>query len=225
MRTPTAVTAAVLTATAVLVLTACGGGDSGDSSGSDKISGAPAATTAPPVTTPAAAPIGAPPQIDPALKLPADLKLTFGWSTPADHAQAMALVTSADFIQAIDHGVVKQSVQGSSLTQYASGAALDYANRYIQQYIDHGWSLTGTDRYYDPKVKLTAGGTAAQVTVCEDQSKIFGKVIKTGKVLTTPVDDSSYLSYSIVVARLPTPTELWQAQSITVKEKALECKQ
>jgi hypothetical protein len=220
---PTALTAAALAATAALTLSACGGG-SGD--GDSTISPTPPATTAstaPPTT--AATPAGEPLTIDPALTLPADLKLNFDWQQPSDHTQAIALVTAANFMQSVIHGVVKQNPKDSGLVTYSAGDARTFGTDYVQQYIDHKWTVTGTDHYYDPKVDVTSSKASAQVTFCENQSKIFSKDIKTGKVFTTPESDSSYVSYAIVVAKLPLPTELWQAESITVKEKALECKQ
>lgn len=222
MRVRTALSAAALATTAALTMTACGGGSGG---GNDKIPTTPSTST-----TTAAAPTTAPPsgaalKIDPALKLPADLTVTFDWTLPSDHNQAVALVASADFIQAMTHAVVKQNTSDPVLAAYSAGDALSFGKSYVQQYVSHGWTLTGTDRYYSPKVQLSSAKSSAQVTFCEDQSKVFGKVISTGKILTTTPSDSSYVSYTITVSKLPVRTELWQAQSITVKEKALQCKQ
>ncbi len=222
MRARTAVTAAALAAASALILTACGGGSGGD----DKITSSPstAASSASPSASPSPAG-GASLKIDPALSLPADLKMQFDFKLPANHSESLALTTSADFMQAMNHAVVKQSTKDPSLAVYSAGDALAFGKSYVQQYVTHGWTLTGTDLFYTPKVTLSTGKSAAQVTFCENQGKVYGKVIKTGKVLTTPEDDNSYVSYTVSVARLPTPTEVWQAQSITVKEKALQCKQ
>lgn len=221
MRGRTAVTAATL-ATAAVLLTACGGGGSGDS---DKISSPPSTTAAPSSSaTATSTATGAPTKIDPSLALPADLRLNFDWAAPTDHAQAIALATAANFIQSMDHAVVKQSTKDAGLATYSSGKARSFATTFVQDYITHRWTLTGTDHFYRPKVTLGANKTYGEVTFCDNQSKVYGKEIKTGKVLTTPEDDSSYVSYSVVVAKLQLPTEVWQAQSITVKEKALQCK-
>lgn len=137
----------------------------------------------------------------------------------------MALTAAANFIQAMNHAVVKQTTEDPGLTTYAAGDALAFGRSYVQQYVSHSWTLTGADRFYGPKVEISSDKASGQVTFCENQSKVYGKEVKTGKVLTTQESDNSYVSYEIVLAKLPTQTEVWQAQSITVKEKASQCKQ
>jgi hypothetical protein len=223
MRATSAALAALLTAATAAGVTACGG----SGGGSDTIDGGSSPTpTAASVsaTTPEAAK-GAPPRIDPALALPADLKVVFDWSTPAGHTQAAALTDAADFIQAITHAVVKQDRNDVLLRAYAAHDALAYAQNYVQQNVQRGLTLTGTDRYYRPAVKVGTGGETVEITLCNDQGRLFSKETATGKVHTSPPDDASYSVFDIVMARLPTSTELWQANSITVKGKALECEQ
>ncbi|MEE4543182.1 hypothetical protein V2S66_14535 [Streptomyces sp. V4-01] len=224
MRARTAVTTAALAATAALVLTACGGG--GGSGDSDKIASSPTATTPSAAPTTAATPTGgAPLRIDPSLALPADLKVSFDFPAPADRTESVALSASANFMQSMMFAVVKQNASTSGLHTYGSGKAYTYAQQYVQNHIAAKKSLTGTDLFYRPVVKLQSNKSVAEVTFCENQSHLYSKEIRTGKVHTTAPSDEDYTSYDIVLTKAPTQAEWWQAQSVDYKERALECKQ
>ncbi|MET9220558.1 hypothetical protein ABZX65_17555 [Streptomyces sp. NPDC003300] len=224
MRARSAFPVAALAATAALTLSACGGGSGG---GDSKISPttAPSATATATATSAQPTATGGVLTVDPALALPADLKLDFDWRLPADDAEAGVLTASADFMQSMTHGVVEQSVKGGALNTYAEGDAYSYAKQYVQMHIDAKKTVTGTDRFFRPAVKLLAKNSAAEVTFCEDQSKLFSKEIGTGKVHVTGADDRNYVSYQLVLSLFRPGTQLWRAQSITTKERALECKQ
>jgi hypothetical protein len=217
------VTTAALAATAALALAACGGG--GGSGDSDKIASSPTATSTAAATTPPTPTGGAPLKIDPSLALPADLKVTFTWPTPANSAQAAALSSAANYIQAIDHAVVKQNKNDPPLRAYAADDALAYAQSFVQENVAAKLTVTGTDSYYRPVLSTLGGGDSIDVKLCNNQSKVYSKEIATGKVNVTPVDDRSYVLYDIVMVKLPTAHAIWQAHSITVKEKSLQCKQ
>lgn len=224
MRARTAVTAAALAAAAALTLTACGGSSSG---GDSKISTAPS-TSASPSASASASPSGASGtalKIDPALKLPADLNTQFQWATPKDAAQAAALSGAANYIQAIDHAVVKQNKNDAGLVGYAAEGALTYAQGYVQQNVDQKLTMTGTDRYYGPTFTTASGGGSVEVKLCNDQSKLYSKDVVGGKVHVTGASDRNYVSWDIVMVKLPTANAVWQARAVTVKEKALQCKQ
>ncbi len=224
MRARTAVTTAALAATAALTLTACGGG--GGSDDSDTIATpTPTATAAPATTTPTPTSASAPLKIDPALALPADLKVTFTWSTPADATQAAALSAAANYLQAIDHAVTAQNRNDPPLRAYAADDALAYAQNFVQENVKEKLTVTGTDAYYQPVLTTVSGGGSVDVKLCENQSKAYSKEVATGKVHVTPADDRSYVSYDIVMVKLPTAHAIWQAHTVTVKEKSLQCKQ
>jgi hypothetical protein len=223
MRARTAATTGALAAAAALLLAACGGG----SDGSDPISThrtAPA--TSPPTASAPVTPAGGRPlTVDPSLALPADLKLTFDWTLPADRTQAAVLTAGANYMQSLVHGVVRQSTAKSGLRTYAAGQAYTYATQYVQLHVDARKTLTGTDRYYRPVVEVAANKAAAQVTFCENQSKLYSKDVATRKIDVTGENNDSYLSYRLVLALFRPGTDLWQAQSVTVKERALQCEQ
>lgn len=217
MRAPTAVTATALAAAAATVLSACGGG-SGGSSGT--VSPAPSAAS----TSPAAGG-GTRLTIDPAFVLPAGLRLRFAWPMPPDHATSAALNASANFMESMVFGVVRQSTTAGGLPNYAADGALTYAKEYVQNHIKAKKTVTGTDLFYRPKVTLNAGNTVAEVTFCENQSAFFSKEIPTGKVHTTTPSDDDYTSYDLVVTKAPTKTEWWQVTSVDYTTRAVECKQ
>lgn len=227
MRVPAAVTAAALTAATALVLSACGGGGGSDTI--DKGSGGDAGTapsSAPPATS-TAAPSAPPVTADPNLALPADLKLVFDWPAPTGHAEAAALGNAANFMRSIAHGIVHRNTDEPLVGQYAQagGGAARYARTQIAQAVDHGWTETGTDRFYRPTVKVTSAKTAATVGFCDFQGKVYGKDVKTRKLLSTAVSDNSYVYFTIVMAKFPTGADLWQAVSVDAKAKATQCKE
>ncbi|MCZ4120108.1 hypothetical protein [Streptomyces sp. H39-S7] len=221
MRAPTALTAAALATASALLLTACGG--SGGSSGkSGTIDGAQTTAPSAPATPSASAP---PTATGPDLTLPADLKLEFAWTAPSDHAKAVALADAAHFVQSIAHGVVKRNANDPGLTTYSRDAALTYGKFHVKNHLTHGWTLTGTNRFYRPQIRVAADGQTAEVAFCNDQTKMYGREVKTGKVLYTQPSDKDLSYYSVIMTKLPTSPELWQAKSIDVKGKATQCKQ
>ncbi|BBA99935.1 hypothetical protein RVR_6774 [Actinacidiphila reveromycinica] len=222
MRVRTAATATALAAAAALTLTACGGGSG---SGDDKISAAPSTSAATPAPSTAPSGNGTALKIDPALALPADLKAQFSWTAPKNADEAAALSGAANFIQAIDHAVVQQNKSDPGLIGYAADDALAYAQNYVQQNVDQKLTMTGTDRYYGPTFTLGSGGGSVEVKLCNDQSKLYSKEVVGGKVHVTGASDRNYVSWDIVMVKLPTAQAVWQAHAVTVKEKALQCKQ
>lgn len=233
MRDHWAATAFTVTVVAAVTLTGCGGGSGGDSatiSPAAQTTGPPATTTAAP--TGASGPQAGPPlKIDPAVALPKDVKVVFDWTMPRDPAQNAALTAAANYLQAIDHAIVKQNAQDPPLHAYAAADALDYARGFVQQNIDDKLTLSGTDRFFRP-VFGTGGtgakggsGGAVEIKLCNNQSKIYSKEIVGGKVHVTGEDNRNYVFYDIVVVELPAAHPYWQAQGITVKEGALQCKQ
>ena len=224
MRVRTAVTAAALAASAALTLSACGGGSG---SGNDKIpsaSGTSATTPASPSASPSQAG-GKPLRIDPGLAMPAGVKVAFDLSAPNNSVQAAALSGAADFIQSIDHAVVKQNANDPGLRGYAAGGALAYGQNFVRENVGQKLTLSGTDRYYEPVFGAAGGATTVEVTLCNDQSKLYSKEVATGKVDVTGASDRNYVLWDIVMVKLPSAKAIWQAHGVTVKEKALQCKQ
>lgn len=208
-------TATVLTATAALLLTACG-----DDSPSDDIKGADTGTSSPSVSAPAS------PEADrPDVSVPKDLQLVFDFDEPSDTDHAAALADAANYIRALNHGITQQDPDDPAYQFYSGAGAARYAKSQIQEYVDGGWTVTGTDRYYDAETDSADSSKAAKtvlVTFCEDQSKAYGKEVKSGKVHRTEESLASYQKFSILMSSQE-DSPVWRAQQITVAGKAKEC--
>ncbi|MBU6531930.1 hypothetical protein ACFUIW_24045 [Streptomyces sp. NPDC057245] len=201
-------TAATLTATAALLLTACGSG--GDTEGASGPSSSP--------SPPRAADVNRPD-----VGLPEDLKLVFDFEEPSDADSAAALDDAANYIRALNHGITEQDPKDPAYGFYSAAGAARYAESQIQEYVDGGWTLTGEDRYYQAGTSPAGEGESIVVTFCEDQSRAYGKEVTTGKVHRTEESLASYQKFSLLMA----PQEdspVWRAQQITVEGKAAACR-
>ncbi|MER7932340.1 MULTISPECIES: hypothetical protein [unclassified Streptomyces] len=219
-RTLPAVTA--LAATAALLLTACGSGD--DKAGdNDKIAGADRATKTP---TASASASGAPAEDKPDgvdVSLPKDVNLVFDWDRPKDKNEAAAMEDAANFMRSIYRGVVKHSTKDASLAAYATGDGLNYATVQINEWMKGGWTATGTRRHYDATTRSASNGTSVEVGFCSDASKFYGKEIKTGKVLKTKPSLKDFGYYKIIMVKVATSENLWQASKVYVETGARQC--
>ncbi|MGW7277540.1 hypothetical protein ACWGIV_04375 [Streptomyces sp. NPDC054844] len=212
-------TAATFTATAALLLTACGGG--GDDTSSDDIKGA--GTGSPSASASA---LNAPDANRPDVRLPEDLELVFDFEKPSDVDAAAALDDAANYIRALNHGITEQNAKDPAYRFYSAAGATRYAESQIKEYVDGGWTLTGEDRYYQAETSPVGEAEKAKtilVTFCEDQSKAYGKEVKTGKVHRTEESLASYQKFSILMASQQ-DSPVWRAQQITVEGKAAECR-
>ncbi|WP_328550166.1 hypothetical protein [Streptomyces sp. NBC_00366] len=224
MKRRTLPAAAALTATAALLLTACGSGDDKPSN-NDKIAGADQGTKKP---TASASSSGAPAEdkpdgVDVSLPKNMDLTMVFDWDKPNDKNEAAAMEDSANFLRAIYRGIGKRSTKDAALTTYATGDGLHYAQVQIDAWIKGGWTATGTERHYDASTRSTTNGQAVEVAFCVDSSKFYGKEIKTGKVLKTKPSLADFDHFKIVMVKLPTAEGLWQASKVYVQTKAAKC--
>ncbi|AKZ57394.1 conserved exported protein of unknown function [Streptomyces ambofaciens ATCC 23877] len=215
--------AAALTATAALLLTACGGGDA-DSGENDKIAGADQGSAQP---TKSPSPSGAPAADKPDgvdVSLPKDMNLTFDWEKPEDKNEAAAMEDAANFFRAIYRGVDKRTSNVAAVTAYATGEGLHYAKTQIDSRVDGGWTATGTRRHYEASTRATSNGNSVEVAFCVDSSKFYGKEVKTGKILRSEPSIADYDHFRVIMVKYPTGAGLWQASKVFVKTKAEECR-
>ncbi|MFJ3442664.1 hypothetical protein ACIPM2_16010 [Streptomyces sp. NPDC086081] len=214
--------AVALTATAALLLTACGSGDDkpGDN---DKIAGAdqgastPKESTKPSPSQPGNKPDG----VD--VSLPKDMNLVFDWKRPKDENEAAAMDDAANFFRAIYRGVDKRTTKDAAVTTYATGDGLHYADTQINAWIDGGWTATGTLRHYDVTTRSAPNGKSVEVAFCADSGKFFGQEIKSKKILETKPSIEDFDYYEIVMVKFPTSKDLWQASKVFVETKAAKC--
>ncbi len=162
----------------------------------------------------------------PKMTFPKDLKILFeDWKTSKGTKAQDALDDTAEYVRSILFGVVKQDSDSKAVNAYS--APLSPAQRYAQHFIkvnvkDH-LTATGKVRYYHPSVRLSDDGKRSVVNFCEDQSDVYSKETKTGKVLHTKESSDSYLNYEVVMEPVPEKNDWWWAQSIVVDDGGQKC--
>ncbi|WP_217548888.1 hypothetical protein [Streptomyces sp. GbtcB6] len=210
-------------ATAALLLTACGGGD-GNSKSNEKIAGADTdgtKTPASPSASDAAAGIDRP-----AMTFPSDFEMAFDITKPSNAKEAAALSDAENFIRAINYGIIRQDPEDTAYKFYstAGDTAQAYAKKQIKQYVDGGWTVTGVQRYSQGKVDLASDGKRASVSFCDDDSKFYGKEVKSKKILKTSPSLKDYYHFEIVMTASPEAQGLWTAEDIEVQTEAAQCR-
>ncbi|MGW5127687.1 hypothetical protein ACWEQ7_27305 [Streptomyces sp. NPDC004069] len=70
---------------------------------------------------------------------------------------------------------------------------------------------------------MASDGNRAQVSFCDDDSKFYGKVIKTGRVLRTQPSSKDYYFFEIVMTTSKNAKGLWVAEAIEVQKEAAQC--
>ncbi|MEU9380998.1 hypothetical protein AB0D38_08370 [Streptomyces sp. NPDC048279] len=207
---------AALVAAAGLLLTACGGGGGG-SKGNDKIAGADRGdtkTSASPGTSPGAE--------RPKITLPSDLTDTFdSWKT-GDTTKDAVLDDVARRVDATNYAIAQGDPGLAALGFYYSGGALADAKDWVQSIAKDGYSITGTNRYYNARIDVFDSSSAG-VVYCEDQSKAFAKVRKSGKILKTEVNDDSYVIYTTRLEK--NKQGVWQTTKLASERGSKSCTQ
>ncbi|GHD31699.1 hypothetical protein GCM10010313_75440 [Streptomyces violarus] len=209
-------TAAAFTATAALLLTACGGG--GDDTSPDDIKGADGAAKSPSASAsgPAAAD-------RPDVSVPKDLKLVFDFDKPSDAKHAAALADAENYIRALKHGIAEQDANDPAYRFYSVAQATQYAKSQIETWVKGGYTVYGTDKYYDDEVTAMSDGKGAVVSFCRNQAKSYSKEIKSGKVHYTEENPDSYQKFRLLMAPPSGDSKVWKAVTIEVIGKAKEC--
>jgi hypothetical protein len=207
-------TAAVFATTAALLLTACGGGD--DTS-ADDIKGADAGSSP---SASASGPAGAG---RPDVSVPKDLKLVFDFDKPSDAKQAAALSDAENYIRALKHGIAAQDPDDPAYRFYSVAQASQYAKSQIEAWVKGGYTVYGTDKYYDDEVAAMSNGKGVVVSFCRNQAKSYSKSIKTGKVHYTEENADSYQKFRLLMVPPSGDSEVWKAATTEVLGKAKEC--
>lgn len=203
---------ALLGIATLLLLTACGGSDDGESD--DKIE------SSKPSSTPSESPTATAAPGRPEIKLPADAKNVFeGWEADDPKIDAV-LADTAESVNSVDEAILQGSTQTEALPFYNSGTALQDAFDYIKRWTGDGDTWVGTARYFDQKVSFLDDGSAV-VIYCIDQSKAFIKDGKSGDVDRSPASSDSY---ALTNKRLvKNKKDVWQTVEVEAKRGAQEC--
>ncbi|MFJ1650450.1 hypothetical protein ACIOC2_03350 [Streptomyces sp. NPDC088337] len=207
-------TAATLTALATLTLTACGGGGDGKSG---DIKGADTAT--PTVSAPSAADTQRPD-----MSLPSDLQVQFDVTRPSDTRHAAALDSAKNYILALNHGITAQDPDDPAYQFYSLGNATKYARGQIQGWVEDDWTATGTDSYYEVRTDDVASSLGVLVRMCRDQSKFYGKNVKTQKIRYTKESLDSYQEFRLLMKPPQGSEKVWKVLQIEVQGRVKECR-
>ncbi|EFL34125.1 lipoprotein [Streptomyces viridochromogenes DSM 40736] len=199
------------------MLTACGGG--GDEKSQDDIKGAGGGPKSP------AASASGPAAADrPDVSVPKDLKLVFDFDKPSDVKQAAALADAENYIRALKHGIAEQDPEDPAYRFYSGAQASQYAKSQIESWVKGGWTVTGTDKYYDEDVTPLKNGKSIVVSFCRNQAEFYGREIKSKKVLHTKESLDSYQSWKLLMIPPSGPSQVWKTGNVEVFGKAKQCR-
>ncbi|MGV9502287.1 hypothetical protein ACWDQ0_28800 [Streptomyces sp. NPDC003642] len=216
MNRPARLVTAVLTASAALLLTACGSGG-GDESSSDKIAGADAAET------PSASPSGSAPAdgIDrPEIELPSDMKLVFEGRQTGDATKDAILADNQRAVSTVWQAVAYGDLKKSGMAFYYTDSALRGVYNYAKDNNARKTSWAGTLRYFDRQVTVFDKASGA-LTYCVDESKANVKDLKTDKVKVTATSPDSYVYYNAAVKK--DKQGVWQIWSLHEDRGSQRC--
>ncbi|NUP20479.1 MAG: hypothetical protein HOZ81_31235 [Streptomyces sp.] len=207
-------TTAAFATTAALLLTACGGSDNsspGDIKGADTGSNSPSASAAADSDRPD-------------VSLPSDLKVDFDMTDPSDTKHAAALDNAKNYILALNHGITAQDPKDPAYQFYSLGNATKYARTQIQAWVDDEWTATGTDSYYRAQTDDVGSSGGVLVTMCRDQSKFYGKNVKTQKIKYTDPSLNDYQEFRLLMKPPQGSQKIWKVLQIEVEGKVEKCR-
>jgi hypothetical protein len=209
--TRTSAAAATLVTAVGLLLTGCG--SSGDQS-SGPIKGVQTAVPSP-VAPPASSSVQRP-----KITLPSDLHLVFEGGKTGDAIKDAVLYDNEQFIEATHQAIMRSNPDDKAYQFYAEGPAGADTYKWIKTFVDAGMRSTGTARYYNREVTIGSDGSAT-IGYCEDESKAYGKDLKSGKVEVTPVTKNSYMYYTGSAKR--NSKGIWVVEQMTSQRGAEKC--
>ncbi|MDN0200843.1 hypothetical protein [Streptomyces sp. S.PNR 29] len=214
MNRPARLVTAALTASAALLLTACGSGG-GDDSRPDKIAGADTGKSASP--SPSTSGDG----IDrPEIKLPGDMKNVFEDRKTGDPVKDAILADNERAVSSVDQAMAYGDMKKSGMAFYYTDTALMGVYQYAKDNIAKDISWTGTVRYFDREVAVF-NKTSAAVTYCVDESRANLKNRKTNTVQETETSADSYVFYNTGVKK--NKDGVWQIWNLTEDRGSQKC--
>ena len=208
MNRPARLVTAALTASAAMLLTACGSGG-GDDSSSDKITGADSGdkTSASPSASASADGIDRP-----EIKLSKDFQADFESWTNSDPKLQAILNDGREELRSKYAAIIEADPESKAVAVYNSDATPATARNWIRQFTDDGDSIVGKVRVFDPQVHLSDTGSGV-LFYCVDERRASTKNRKTEKVVKTPDKPESLIQYRL---RLDKSSQgVWKTTSLT----------
>ncbi|MEV6013034.1 hypothetical protein AB0M29_40510 [Streptomyces sp. NPDC051976] len=149
--------------------------------------------------------------------------MAFEWPRTGDATKDAVLSDGEQYMRALKRASAEESLRDPAYQFYSRDDALTYAHDQIEANIDGGYAPTGDDRYYAAKVSVARAGSAT-LSFCRDESKVFSKKVKTGKVLRTAPTKDSFVSYHLLLVKDAASHGVWQSSQITVIVGAAQCR-
>ncbi|MFE0135787.1 hypothetical protein ACFWY6_30075 [Streptomyces sp. NPDC059037] len=205
MNRSTRLVAAALTASAALLLTACGGNSDGDKD-NKKIAGADTRSSASPSAsgTPDDAAAGRP-----KITLPKSFQADFqGWTNSDPKKQAI-LNDGKQELLAEYAAIIEGNPDSKVLAFYTDEAASQSARKWIKGFVDDDLVLIGRATVSKPQVSIADDGSGV-LFYCVDESKGSTKNTKTGKVEHTPQNSKARVQYRNRLDK--TPHGVWKTR-------------
>ncbi|MET9681822.1 hypothetical protein [Streptomyces coeruleorubidus] len=216
MNRPARLVTAALTASAALLLTACGSGG-GDGASSDKIAGADSADSPSASPSVSASADG----IDrPEIKLPEDMKLTFEGRQTGDATKDAILADNERTVSTVWQAMAYGDMKKSGMAFYYTDNALVGVYQYAKGAITKKTSWAGTLRYFDRQVTVLDKKSAA-LTYCVDESKADLKNRETNKLQGTKTTPNSYVFYNLGLKK--NEDGVWQTWDLTEDRGSQKC--
>ncbi|GGW92018.1 hypothetical protein [Streptomyces lomondensis] len=200
-------TTAVLTATAALLLTACGG--SGGSASSDAIKGPGKGQGSPPAPASASASSG--PE-RPEITITDSFRLTFENWTSSDRGEQAVLTDAREELRAGYAAIIENDPDSEAVAFYDTEGVLGQTKEWIKSYTDKNLTVIGKLPAFDPKVTLAPNGRGASLSYCTDETDAKTRNRKTGKVEGNPAGTNPYVRYSVSLTK--NAQGVWQNSSL-----------
>jgi hypothetical protein len=198
-------TAATFAATAVLLLTACGG----DGSSSDDIKRAEAGS---PSASGSASSSASPGVERPVIELPSSFQLTFqDWKSSNPKKQAV-LNDAKEELRAGYAAIITDDLDSEAVAFYDTGSGHTQSKKWIKSYTDKNVTVIGKLPVFDPKVSLLDDGSTASLGYCTNESEAYTKHRKTGKVEGNPKDMDPEVYYLVTLRK--NSQGVWQNASV-----------
>ncbi|MFE0174889.1 hypothetical protein ACFWZ2_21445 [Streptomyces sp. NPDC059002] len=208
MTRSTRLVAAALTASAALLLTACGGSD--DSKDNDKIAGADTGSEKSASSSPSVSADGAK---RPEIKLPKTFQANFeGWTNSDPKLQAI-LDDGKGRLRAGYAAIMAGDPQFSAMKFYTTGTARKSGAEWVKTYKD--LTLKGSVRVFNPQVHVSNEGFGV-LFYCVDEAKGYTRNLKTGKVAGTPEGENPKIQYRTRLDR--NAQGVWQTSTVETDE-------
>lgn len=151
----------------------------------------------------------------PAFNFPADLSVSFdNWVSTGDATKDKVLSDYSTFLKAVLMAQVNPDNPDRTWLQYVTATGQPGFANFFTQRKAKGLTVTGTETYRNPRI-TSVQGTTAQVTMCQDDTKLLDKNYKTGNTVAGSTDPTH--TYPIQ-ATLVQNGGLWKVASSTGKQ-------